>query len=117
MAHIKIYSSTKIDTDKIIPWLRFDYKCEDSDSNYFPNPTYEYFYDCDSELENKIDFTDKEWSVAYAAFIVNLHWIYGKLDAIKIDYTYNILDGELKNKNHPKYKEGYKFKSQNSLIK
>lgn len=106
MAYLKIYSKTEIDTDSFIPHLRFDYKRTGSDSDYYPDPTYEYFYDDDSEL-NGDDFTDKEYDKAYQIFCDNLHWIYGRLDAMKIDYKYNIESGEWRDESHPKYKEGY----------
>lgn len=95
MGFIKIYSKTEITRDSFLPWIRLDYKCEDEDSVFYPEPTYEYFYEIDDEEETEGDF------------IENLHWIYGHLDGLGIEYDYNIENGEWKNPDHPKYREGY----------
>lgn len=108
MAYFKIYSRTEIETDSLIPHLRFDYKCEDDDSAYSPNPTFEYFYDDDSELQDSIEASNEEWIEANGVFCENCHWIFGMLDALKIEYKYDMENGGLRNPDHPKYKEGRK---------
>jgi hypothetical protein len=107
MAYLKIYSKTELEIDSLIPHLRFDYKCEDDDSVFFPDATFEYFYDDDSELEDPIGASNEEWIMANGVFCENCHWILGMLDALDVDYSYDMENGELRNPEHPKYVEGH----------
>lgn len=90
MAYIKIYSATEIDTSIFDAWLRFDYKDLDED-NECP---YEYFYDDEDE-----EYTEE----LRQEFHNQLHIIYATLDAFGINYCYDILDGEHKDEDDPRY--------------
>lgn len=95
MAFLKIYCEKKLDANIFDAWLRFDYLDPD-DENECP---YEYFYEEDYED----GYTDE----LHQEFVDQLQMIYGTLDALGINYCYDILDGAYKNEADPKYKEGY----------
>jgi len=106
MAYIKIFSDEELDTDMFSMDLRFDYKRDDPDSVFYPEPTFEYFYDIDSELDDN-EWTEIQYDSAYETFIENIHFLYGILDAAGIKYDYDILDAQYKDIENIHYRKGF----------
>jgi hypothetical protein len=103
MSYLKIYSKTELN----IAILTLDYKSQDEDSVFYPLPTFEYFFEEDYEE----GYTDE----LYQDFVNKVQFIFGILDALKIDYDYTIMDAEYLNEEDENYKQGYKSDFDNSI--
>ena len=101
-SYLKIFSRQQLDEDGMNGLLVFDYKCEDEDSIFYPASTYEYFHELGDAQEENENFEE-----TYKVFIENIQFIFGALDSMGTEYTYNILGAEHKDMKHPSYREGF----------